>query len=436
MKTIQYPVSYLVEETTAARWAKISFCIYLFFMVFGTMMPFQASLQERAAQGEIGSSNILNQLLSLLFVVSFLSLWGKQQQIFDFVRKEKFLTLFLLWALLSVFWSNYSVVSLKRWITLFGEVVICLAAMLHVRWSEVALRYFRLILSIYLPLTILSVIFIPEAIQWEFPAWRGLAITKNNLGQVALFSIIIWFAIIPYNRKKVVNIFHYLMLAFAIAAYLGARSTTSFLVGAFLLMIAGILYMARTSNMGVIARFYAITLVSSLICIAVIIMIWAPEIIASFLGLFGKDLTFTGRVELWQAVLRMTQEKLWMGWGLGGFWVMSGEHLIPMFQQFVWIPNQAHQGYIDILNQTGLVGLLLLLAMGVSYVANLSSLKKKNVWKWLFIGVLILNIQESVFFRPRHLGHFVFVFAYVAFYCDLIKEKQAQVSQQIIAITR
>ncbi len=409
-----------------AKLAKVSFCIYLFFVFFGTSLPFQPSMQERAATGDIGGSNMINQLLSLLFVASFLSLIGKQQQVFDFIRKEKFLTLFLLWSLLSISWSNYPVVSLKRWITLFGEAIICLAVMVNMRWSEVALRYFRVILSIYLPLTILSVIFIPGAIQWEFPAWRGLAITKNNLGQVALFSVIICLAIIPYNKGRAVNYWHYALLAFAFVSLIGAQSTTNMIVGAFLVMIVASVFIAQKMNMGNMSGFFSFTMIAGFISIVAIVTIWAPQITAAVLGLAGKDLTFTGRVDLWATVIRMTESKIFTGWGLGGFWIMDSMHLIPVFEEFVWIPNQSHQGYIDILNQTGIVGLGLLVLMAFSYMSNVSKLEKKNVWKWLFFGVLVLNFQESVFFRPRHIGHFMFLFAYVAFFTDLIKEQKTK----------
>ena len=107
---------------------------------------------------------------------------------------------------------------------------------------------------------------------------------------------------------------------------------------------------------------------------------------------------------------------------------MDSRHLIPVFEEFVWIPNQSHQGYIDILNQTGIVGLGLLVMMAVTYIRNTSKLEKKNVWKWLFFGVIVLNFQESVFFRPRHIGHFMFLFAYVAFFTDLLKEQKARKS--------
>ena len=420
MRAIEQPVSNLIDETIYARIAQGAFLVYIFFIFFGTSKPFP-DLSPGANLSE--NSNPVNQLLSLLFVVSLLSLVGKVDQIRAFILKEKYLTLFLLWGLCSVFWSNYSIISLKRWISLVGEVIICLAALLHFRWSEVALRPFRVILCLYLPLTILSVILVPAAIQWEFPAWRGLADTKNNLGQVTLFSIVLLLTIIPYNKKRPVNALHFAMLAFALIAYLGARSTTAFLIGAVLIVIFGTLSIGKMLMKENVARIFALFVIVGGILAGGLVVVLVPEILSGLFGIFGKDLTFSGRVDLWATVLQMTEGKVLTGWGIGGFWVGDAEHMTPVYEQFVWIPNQAHQGYIDIFSQLGVMGIVLLVLMIVFYFKRLLHLRKGQLWKWLFISVLILNMQESVFFRPRHIGHFMFVFAYVALHTDFLKEQ-------------
>ena len=314
-------------------------------------------------------------------------------------------------------------VSLKRWITLFGEFIICLAALLHFKWSEEGLRAYRVVLFLYLPLTLLAVAFVPEAIQWQFPAWRGLAPTKNNLGQIAIFSILALLAIISYNRGRAVNVMHYGLLLMALAAYLGARSTTSFLVGFFLLFILILVYLGRMISNKQLATYYAVFSILVFFTLIYITMVQSPEVIASILGVFGKDLSFTGRVDLWSTVFEMTKGKMINGWGIGGFWVSDGVHLFPIYREFIWLPNQSHQGYLDILNQTGIVGLSLLLLMIFGYLRKAAHLKKRNVWIWFFLGILVYNFQESLFFRPRHIGHFMFMFAYMALHIDLLKEK-------------
>ena len=372
----------------------------------------------------IATSNPVNQFLSILFVLSLISLWGKQEIIFSFIAREKFLTLFLLWALASVLWSAHTVVSFKRFINLFGECIICLAALVHFRWSDVALRSLRIVLIVYVPLSLLAILFVHEATQWEFPAWRGLAPTKNNLGQIMLFSIIIWLAIISYHKDQAVNILHYFMLGLTILLYFGARSTTAFMAGLVLLAVMATYYSARWIGTPPFARFYGTSVILTAGVMMILTIVFARDFLVQFFGLFGKDLTFTGRIELWGSVFTLTLDRIWTGWGIGGFWVMDAAHLQPLFDQFVWIPNQAHEGYIDILNQTGIPGLSLLICMIMIYFKNVTRLNRSQVWKWLFISVLILNLQESGFFRPRNIGHFFFIFSYIALFMDLSQERR------------
>ncbi len=423
MRAIEHALTSSTSATSYEKWARGAFLVYLFFAFFGTSAPFP---DFKSDPNDITTSNPINQGLSLLFLVSLVSLAGKQEQVVAFVRREKYLTLFLGWCLLSVAWSSDPVVSLKRWVTFFGEGIICLAALLHFRWSEEALRPFRLILFLYIPLSLLAVLFVHGATQWEFPAWRGLADTKNNLGQVALFSLVLWLGIISYHRDRAINAAHYALLAATAILFIGAKSTTAVLAGGAMLGVIGTQYASLWLKQPFIARFYTGVLLAGATSIAAMVIFGAPELLAAFLGLFGKDLSFTGRVELWQTVLAMTQGKWVMGWGIGAFWVMDSEHLVPLFELFPWLPNQSHQGYIDIISQVGLVGFALLLAMIGSYFHRLGALQKGQIWKWLMISLLVLNFQESIFFRPRHLGHFLFMFAYLALHVDLIKEEVQQ----------
>lgn len=424
MKAINQPLSYYAESSSLAKLASISFGLHVFFVFFGTKPPFP----DPNTLPDLSSGNLLNQMLALFFVLSMISLWGKQNEVFRFIREEKFLTLLLIWSFCSVFWSMEPTTSLKRWIALFGEVIVCLAALLHFRWSEVALRHLRVILMLYLPISLFSVLFIHGATQWEFPAWRGLEDTKNNLGQITIFASVIMIAIASLNRGKRINLIHYALALFAIVLVIGSKSTTSLLVGVFLLIILGALYVGRLLAKGFVGLFYACVLLLGAVSIVAIVSLFSPELLAQFFGFFGKDLTFTGRVDLWQAVIRMAEDRTIRGWGLGGFWIMDSPHLIPIFYEFVWIPNQSHQGYIDTYSQMGLVGLSLLILVVISYFRGLAKLKKGQVWKWIFMGLLIMNFQESIFFRPRHVGNFLFVFSYIALFTDLIKEKQQRAS--------
>ena len=418
IQQIQNPL--YLEDTQFSKLARVTFFVFTFFCFFGTMMPFSDSLQTR---DRIGTSNLMNQLLSLLFVAAVISLWGKQRAVIALIRQEKFLTLFIVWSLASVLWSGYTGTSLKRWISFFGEITVCVAALVHFRWSSVGLRAMRVVMMIYFPLTILAVILVPEAIQWEFPAWRGLAPTKNNLGQLALISVVLWLSVLSFHKGQRINGLHVGVFLCIVASYVGAMSTTAFLIGAFLLFTFSMHRLGTTISTEQIGGMYAGFVTVFSILVLGLLLGLAPEYIQRIFDLFGKDLSFTGRADLWATVIEMTAEKKWLGWGYGGFWVFdTPNHLAEVFAVFIWIPNQSHQGYIDVYNQTGLVGIALLLGMFANYFINLPRLQRPQLWKWVFIGCLFLNLQESFFFRPRHFGEFMFIYSYLALHMDRLRE--------------
>ena len=85
-----------------------------------------------------------------------------------------------------------------------------------------------------------------------------------------------------------------------------------------------------------------------------------------------------------------------------------------------WMMNEAHNGYLDALAQTGIIGLLLLgffVLSGFLIVlfARQRELQEPNVWKWfamyVTLGMLFGNITESGFFNGPDWLIFVFMCA-------------------------
>ena len=409
------------EQTAQARLARVTFFVYFFFILFGTTLPFQEELHMR---NQLADTNRINQLLSVLFLFSMVSIIGNQSKVVRLIKEEKFLTFFLLWTLLSVFWSPYPITSFKRWVAIFGEVVVIVAALIHFRWSDVALRQFRILMGIFLGITILSIALVPEAIEFrKGGAWRGITASKNNLGQAALFLTITWAIIYQFTQGKRISWLYLGLTLVSLIVLIGSRSTTCLLVFMLLLFLALMLRIGKLLGPGRVARIYALTVVFTTIGIGVYVLAFEPSFIAQFVAVFGKDLTFSGRTDLWMTVIRLTEDRLLQGWGFAGFWVMDGPHLLQIFQEFVWIPNQSHQGYIDLMNQTGVVGLVLFILMVLGYFLKQNQLQKKQIWIWFVIAVLFLNLQESTLFRQRHLAHFIFIFGYLSFFVDLSKER-------------
>ena len=80
----------------------------------------------------------------------------------------------------------------------------------------------------------------------------------------------------------------------------------------------------------------------------------------------GRDTTLTGRTEIWDKALGLVQNPV-LGAGFETFWL--GDRLLAMWKAFpVFLPNQAHNGYLEMYLNLGAVGLILfVIALGSSY---------------------------------------------------------------------
>ena len=113
----------------------------------------------------------------------------------------------------------------------------------------------------------------------------------------------------------------------------------------------------------------------------------------------SRDLTLTGRTEIWRDLLEMSGSPL-VGVGYESFWL--GDRLLEVWDKYSIRINEAHSGYLEIYLDLGLVGLTLLLVLFVcSYVAIVRRIDDDFDYArfriaWLIV-VLIYNLTESSF---------------------------------------
>jgi len=395
----------------AERVARLSFFLYVIFMVVGTM-PLRDGAEDVR---DITTSNPINQVVDTVIpFVSLLCLWPRRSTVLSLLIREKYLTLFLTWCLITILWSDFTFESFKLWIRLFGSTIVILALLLNLKSPDEALKYLRAVFAIYIPVTFLAIAFIPAATQWEFPAWRGLTSHKNTLGQISFISTIIWaFAVQKAPSKK--RIVPGLFLIASLILVVGTKSSTNLIILLTLLMLSLYLFAER--------RFRRPVSLAILGCALILFFLGNAFKLEDTTQAFGKDATLTGRTDLWDAVLSEIETHPFIGCGFGGFWIPTNPSVLTLYEddKFPWLPNEAHDGYLDLLNETGYVGLFMLTLIVVSYFKNLTKLRKAHSWKWFFIGVLILNVTESTLFRSSSLTGWFFIFSYVALHVELLQ---------------
>jgi len=248
--------------------------------------------------------------------------------------------------------------------------------------------------------------------------WRGITLHKNLLGQVSLVAII--FFINSMNlfslRIKTIIIF---FLILSIMLIIGSQSSTSIFT---LLILIGI-SLTRMVDMifkpiGLGKTLSNLTLILIFVVTGTII-IFLPEYLNPILEGAGKDLTFTGRIHIWETIWGEAEKHLLQGAGFQGFWVVTTERFEELTRMWHDIITQAHNGYLDIINEVGLIGFTLFVFVLINFFVNAA--KSRTFWKWFILAALIINLTESTMLIPRSITGVMFVFSYLALFSDRVK---------------
>lgn len=402
--------------------AGFNFLIFIFFTFFGTSLPFRPDIEEI---DEISSSNIINQVVySLIFFNSLVSIFPKRKNFYSIFMREKFLLIFIFWCTISVLWSDYSFTSFKRLFQIYTIITATSAFFLYYDSTQDIYKYLKIVLYPYLILSIISVAIIPGAFDPSFHTWRALTPHKNVLGQVGVISTI--FCYMFYQSEKLLfnKTIALFMLFIAVALTVGSFSSTSIIL---LFLISGFSLLFKLDlifkPLGIRHTLSALLLVLVIVLILALVLT-QPSVMLMFTNLFGKDTSFSGRTDLWAYMMYEISKHPIVGAGYQGFWVVNNVSLSILYEEFIWLPNQSHNGYIDIWNEVGIIGLILFSLFLINYFYSVIKIEKKHIWKTFMIIAFISNWQESTFFRPGQIISAIVIITYIKLFFELDFQKK------------
>jgi len=141
-------------------------------------------------------------------------------------------------------------------------------------------------------------------------------------------------------------------------------------------------------------------------------------------------MTLSGRVDIWEFALNDVEKKIFLGYGFATYWIMGSSRLEIFASYFEgFMVNEAHNGYIEILLQLGVVGFIFFLFPIIAYVQRMFKLNS-NLAILIFISIVTLNYTESVLFKVGlGITTFYFMTAYVTiavFYFNLRPVKYSE----------
>ena len=139
------------------------------------------------------------------------------------------------------------------------------------------------------------------------------------------------------------------------------------------------------------------------------------SLLAASVEASGRDMTLSGRTDLWSDLMAIAADSPILGVGYGSFWIGNTHNL---WDRHFWKPAQGHNGYIDVYLELGIVGLFLLGGVLVSSYKRIMRLFIDHFemavlrFVWLLV-ILIHNFTESSFLRGTVDMWFIFLLAVI-----------------------
>jgi exopolysaccharide production protein ExoQ len=281
-------------------------------------------------------------------------------------RSQIPLMLFVVYSICTLFWSTYflaSVYELSQFIfaTLIGVYI-------AVRFKPE--KVFKIIVyySVFSILaSALLLVFDPSLARIDNAffqgAWRGIYWHRNHLGSLmAFFSAILLLELAMNKHRLWLSISLFVCFILAAVMVFGSRSATGILIFFILngMFILGYLWVKFQHRL--IKKHYK----GLAVCFGLALLLAVANIEKIF-ALLGRNSTLTGRVPVWIDLLtRIWVQKPILGYGFGALWNQEAFRLsMTSFHKWGYMMYFSDNGFLDILLNTGLIGLLIFLVFFV-----------------------------------------------------------------------
>jgi len=321
----------------------------------------------------------------------------------ELLRRNLPMVLFFLYCGLSILWSDYPFIALKRWSKAAGDVVMVLVVLTDADPLGAIKRFFKRVTFILLPVSVLLILFYPGIgsaynADGRTTMFVGVTTFKNLLGMTSMVCGLssLWMFLGAYEERAAAGrgkhlLAHGLMVMTALWLLVKCNSMTSlscFGLAAAVLAMAGRPWTLRKPG-----RIHLLT------GVAIALPLFALFIDSGLLHALGRKPNLTDRTSIWSAVLAM-QTNPFVGTGFESFWL--GNHLQRVWDLSVHGIQEAHNGYLEVYINLGWIGVLLLMAMIVfAYPTMPATLRRLPQWGGMrlafFVAGLIYSLTEAGF---------------------------------------
>jgi exopolysaccharide production protein ExoQ len=371
---------------------------------------------ESYDEGDLGEA-----LVSLAIIVAGLVVLVRRGvRVSAVIEHNPWLFIVYLFWLHSSLWSDYPMLTIKRLFRDLGNVVMVLLVLTDKNSVEAIKAVCVRCAYVGVPLSVVLIKYYPDlgrvytGYNQDQLSFVGITANKNTLGMLALVTVIfvLWDFVGNWRAQR------------GTADWLtsGARAMVM-LIGWYLLILSD-------SATSLVCAVFGVALLLGLDLpflkrrpgrievwgVSIAVALWSLNaglgLQEMFVQSLGRDMTLTTRTDMWPVLLRMQDSPL-LGAGFNTFW--AGPRLVQLEQALGGFFLQAHNGYLEMYLNGGLVGVgLLVVLLCMSY----RRIREKLVLGMPTAGVRLVmlfvaiahNCTEATFYKLSLLW-FVTVFA-------------------------
>jgi len=322
------------------------FAVAMLFYLTGALFPFLGGDQVGYVRLE---GNLFDFAVQFAFyAVAFVFIVNHWRVVVEGVKSVKWIVVLLLIAIASTAWSQDPFFTLRRSIVLlattafgvyFGSRFTVPQQLRLLAWTCALVVLASFAVAIVLPRYGVDHHLHPGD-------WQGAFVQKNGLARIMVLAVMVFY----FARPSVGRTARWIGMASAFTLLVLSRSLTGAIVFALICATVPLYHLLRTKITFSVPLMIAIAVAAA----------GSALVIASsrndVLQLVNRSPTLTGRTDLWSAVLTSIQKRPWFGYGFNAFWQgMQGESA-TVFEALGWAPAHAHNGFLDLALDLGLVG--------------------------------------------------------------------------------
>jgi exopolysaccharide production protein ExoQ len=309
--------------------------------------------------------------------------------------------------LVSLLWSGIPGTGFVRWVKEFQAVLMAFVLLSEPFPRQAMESIFRRTIYILIPYSLLLVKYFPEYGRdygrWSGDEmWIGVTLQKNSLGRLCLISLFFLFWMwVKRRQKHETLVWKYLpymeiLLAATIIFLLRGPGGKVYSATAISALFAGFfvyagLFFAKKRGRPVCVGFL-LFLMTMILIAGILTPFTQGSAVGSLAPALGRSSTLTDRTVVWKSLVPVAMRRPLLGYGSGSFWTVQTKINFDI--------SDGHSGYLDVLLNLGLIGILLVSIFLLSSCRKaLREMSQDIDWALLWICCLIMsavhNIAES-----------------------------------------